>query len=161
MTLRKPARIHPGRPPRLDIIHQRYSEPLWYLTLTTWNRKPWLAEQTIQDAVIAFSNTGVAAGRAFLGRYVLMPDHAHLFVQLSRDESLGTWVKAFKATLAKAANRTGRSWQPGFFDHLIRSNESYDEKWNYVRENPMRAGLVDCSENWPYQGEPVPLTLMA
>ena len=32
--------------------------------------------------------------------------------------------------------------QEGFFDHLLRSYESYAQKWEYVRENPVRAGLV-------------------
>ena len=30
----------------------------------------------------------------------------------------------------------------GFFDHVLRNGESYGEKWKYVRENPVRAGLV-------------------
>ena len=34
-----------------------------------------------------------------------------------------------------------------------RSDESYSQKWNYVRENPVRAGLVKSVEDWPYQGE--------
>ena len=44
-------------------------------------------------------------------------------------------------------------WQRGFFDHLLRSAESYGQKWNYVRENPVRAGLVAQPEDWPYAGE--------
>jgi putative transposase len=39
------------------------------------------------------------------------------------------------------------------FDHVLRSDESYDEKWNYVKENPVRAGLVQIASEWPYQGE--------
>jgi hypothetical protein len=38
-------------------------------------------------------------------------------------------------------------------DHLLRSDESYAEKWNYVRENPVRAGLAQSAEDWPYAGE--------
>jgi len=41
----------------------------------------------------------------------------------------------------------------GFFDHLIRNTESYAQKWDYVRENPVRAGLVSTAEKWKYQGE--------
>ena len=37
-------------------------------------------------------------------------------------------------------------------DH--RSAESYEEKWHYVRENPVRANLVSKWEDWPYRGEP-------
>jgi putative transposase len=44
-------------------------------------------------------------------------------------------------------------WQPGFFDHVLHTDESYAQKWNYVRENPVRAGLVVRWEEWPYQGE--------
>ena len=39
------------------------------------------------------------------------------------------------------------------FDHILRNDESYAEKWNYVRDNPVRAGLVELAENWPYHGE--------
>jgi len=44
-------------------------------------------------------------------------------------------------------------WQRGFFDHLIWSDESYSEKWNYVQQNPVRAGLVRDADEWPFQGE--------
>jgi putative transposase len=50
-------------------------------------------------------------------------------------------------------------WQREFFDHILRSNESYAEKWNYVRENPVRAGLVQSADDWPYAGEIETLTL--
>lgn len=46
-------------------------------------------------------------------------------------------------------------WQPGFFDHLLRNDESYAGKWEYVRENAVRHGLVSDSTAWPYQGEVV------
>jgi len=61
-----------------------------------------------------------------------------------------------KQALAKAGELSttqGQVWQEGFFDHVLRSDESYAEKWNYVRQNPVRAGLVARAEEWPYQGE--------
>jgi hypothetical protein len=33
-------------------------------------------------------------------------------------------------------------WQEEFFDHLLRPAESYSQKWDYVKENSARAGLV-------------------
>ncbi len=44
-------------------------------------------------------------------------------------------------------------WQREFFDHVLRSSESYSEKWNYVRDNPVRAGLVVSAEGWALAGE--------
>jgi REP element-mobilizing transposase RayT len=48
-------------------------------------------------------------------------------------------------------------WQRRFFDHVLRNDESYAQKWNYVRENPVRAGLVAKAEDWPYAGEIIPI----
>ena len=58
--------------------------------------------------------------------------------------------------MAKAMGREKTSeplWQRGFFDHVLRSEESYGQKWNYVRDNPIRAGLVANADGWPYAGE--------
>ena len=44
-------------------------------------------------------------------------------------------------------------WQREFFDHILRSDESYSQKWNYVRDNPVRAGLASTADEWKYAGE--------
>ena len=43
-------------------------------------------------------------------------------------------------------------FQAGGFHHRLRDGESYGEKWQYVRENPVRQGLVERPEDWPYCG---------
>ncbi|MEY4488252.1 MAG: hypothetical protein RIQ79_760 [Verrucomicrobiota bacterium] len=48
------------------------------------------------------------------------------------------------------AKKTGVRWQPDFFEHRLRTDESYDEKVFYVRMNPVRKGLVAHPEDWPY-----------
>jgi len=52
---------------------------------------------------------------------------------------------------------TTRLWQREFFDHVLRSEESYAQKWEYVRQNPVRAGLTTRADDWPFQGEIHPL----
>jgi len=37
--------------------------------------------------------------------------------------------------------------------YVLRSDESVSEKWQYIRQNPVRAALVNDPEDWPYQGE--------
>jgi hypothetical protein len=39
------------------------------------------------------------------------------------------------------------------YDHILRNKKSYEEKWAYVRENPVRKGLVKTAAEWPWQGE--------
>lgn len=78
-----------------------------------------------------------------------MPDHIHLFVAGSVEFDLGIWIRGLK----RAVDPRPGTWQPGFFDHILRSNASYDEKWNYVYDNPVRAGLVGEAGDWPFAGE--------
>ena len=66
--------------------------------------------------------------------------------------TLSSWIGGLKRAM-RVALKWPRLWQPGFFDHVLRSDESYAEKWNYVRNNPVRAGLVRTTDEWPYQGE--------
>jgi REP element-mobilizing transposase RayT len=86
-----------------------------------------------------------------------MPDHLHVFAGFGRESmSVSSWIKSLKNAISKTlTNATFASphWQKGFFEHVIRSEESYDQKWNYVRDNPVRAGLVRSSEDWPFAGE--------
>ena len=75
-----------------------------------------------------------------VGRFVVMPDHLHLFVRGGADFNLAQWVNGLKRAISVALGATKKRplWQPGFFDHVLRNDESYSQKWEYVRENPVR-----------------------
>jgi len=99
-----------------------------------------------------------------MGRYVIMPDHVHFFCSAELDgKTLPTFMQAWKQwsskRLARELGFSGPIWQEEFFDHVLRSSESYSQKWVYVKENPVRAGLVAGAEDWPWQGEIDPLVL--
>ena len=49
-----------------------------------------------------------------------------------------------------AARRTGVVWQRNYFDHRIRPDEGLQMKTDYIRQNPVRAGLVDTPDAWPH-----------
>jgi putative transposase len=69
-----------------------------------------------------------------------MPDHVHLFVRGNLDFALTHWVRLLKRELSSVIPIERPHWQKGFFDHLIRNSESYAEKWEYVRANPVSRG---------------------
>jgi len=66
---------------------------------------------------------------------------------------LDGWVTYWKSQFTKANGRGPRLWQPRQWDTRLRVGESYVDKWEYVRHNPVRHGLVERAEDWPYQGE--------
>jgi len=54
--------------------------------------------------------------------------------------------------IAKALQIATPIWQADYFDRYLRTSESYSEKWDYVDQNALRAGLVERVEDWPYRG---------
>jgi len=92
-----------------------------------------------------------------VGRYVLMPDHIHLFCvpQESEASDLTNWVKYWKSIASRRwpFREEQPIWQKSFWERQLRSEESYEQKWEYVSLNPQRKGLVRLAEDWPYQGE--------
>jgi putative transposase len=119
-------------------------------------REAILDNPEIHQAFIDFAK-GAIPRRVQVGRYMLMPDHLHFFVAFSPEApTLSLWMKSLKNSLSKILRHRGAlspHWQKDFFDHVMRSEESYHEKWNYVVMNPVRAGLVVNSSDWPYQDE--------
>ena len=142
------------RPPRLPRIFA--TGPLYFVTFCTRERQQFLAKDEVHTAFVLFGKRAKDNFNVAVGRYVIMPDHVHLFVRGDCNFKLGPWIGALKQALAKAAmlsRAKAQIWEEGFFDNILRSNESYSQKWNYVRENPVRAGLVKSAADWPYQGE--------
>ncbi len=190
-------------PPRLPILFQRSDAPLYFVTFNTLLKRPLLANDAVHAAFRNYAARGLEFNVA-TGRYVLMPDHVHVFVRIGRDMTLRRWESGLKQCLGKVLTQLGNEpisvpvrgvgsalcadgratgstlhqdraigstlhlnqaagtapqsklksfWQPGFFDHLLRRDESYAQKWDYVWRNPVRAKLVAKPKDWPYQGE--------
>jgi REP element-mobilizing transposase RayT len=115
-----------------------------------------LDNRDIHERFVEFATEGANRG-TWVGSYVLMPDHLHVFVVIDDERlTLSGWIKSLKNALSKilrARNVCAPHWQKDFFDHVLRSGESYSAKWDYVRNNPVRAGLVESYEEWPYLGQ--------
>jgi REP element-mobilizing transposase RayT len=143
---------------RLDRIDVRH--PIYFITANVAKRRQILTHPHLHDAFVRFALAGPEHG-AWIGRYVLMPDHCDLFLAYDDQRiALSIWAKSFKNALSFAWRQrqvAAPHWQKGIFDHVLRSDESATEKWNYVRDNPVRAGLVARSEDWPFAGEIFPL----
>ena len=141
------------RPPRLKRIYN--NAPLYFVTFCTQDRQPLLAFESVHQEFRKASERISPSGNA-VGRYVIMPDHIHVFLRIGTGGQMGLAVKCLREAITKRLRQDQAAmlvWQPGFFDHVMRSGESYAEKWAYVRANPVRAGLCAHAEDWPYQGE--------
>jgi REP element-mobilizing transposase RayT len=151
----------PSRPNRdhLRRLHQIWiPHPVIFLTLCTAARRPLLTRPGIPEILVqAWLALPRTCGWS-IGRYVVMPDHVHCFASAGPEAkplsaAMRDWKKWTARHLVAALGVDPPIWQPEFFDHLLRSAPSYAEKWDYVRQNPVRAGLVARPEDWPHAGE--------
>ncbi len=78
---------------------------------------------------------------------LLMPDHVHLLAGFPTDPGLTKVVTDWKRYVAR---QHGIAWQRDFFEHRIRQDESFGQKADYIRMNPVRAGLTADPDEWPY-----------
>ncbi len=141
VTRRKPAsgvRIDLGQP------------TIVFVTVCTQNRAPWLAQPCAHELL----KEAWSESEAWLvGYYLLMPDHVHFFCA-PRDLkiTLDRWVSYWKRLFTIKAGNPAWQWQSHKWDTRLRRSESYQDKWIYIRENPLRKGLVQTPEEWPHQG---------
>jgi len=126
-----------------------------YVTVCTAKRRSILDHNYIHELLV--EEAWPKANHWMVGRYGLMPDHIHLFCSPSVENAVTVkrWVAYWKSYASNHwPTRTKRPiWQQDCWDRQLRSGESYDEKWAYVKENPVRHGLVESAKDWPYQGE--------
>ncbi len=127
---------------------------IYFVTVCTKDRRQVLASDAVHAVLLGAWREATWFA---VGRYAIMPDHVHLFCTPAvwPPESLARWVSCWKSLAARrwpTADGT-KLWQRDFWDRQLRSGDSYSDKWNYVKNNPVRAGLVDRGEAWKYQGE--------
>jgi putative transposase len=142
---------------RLPHLTPFADEPIVFVTVVTHDRLPLLACNSAHDGLrTVWAASHNQYGWA-VGRYVVMPDHVHFFARGARGaKQLSQWMQAWKSlssrALATNLHVPPPIWQRDYFDRFLRSSDNYSEKWNYVRENPVRKGLIASADAWPWQG---------
>lgn len=94
---------------------------------------------------------------------IVMPDHVHLLLKPNATESekefsLGKILKGIKGYSAREINKfrgsKGALWLDESYDRIVRDYDEYLEKWNYIRDNPVRAELCQHPEDYAFLWEP-------
>src|SRR6202030_3546597 len=110
---------------RLDRVFA--PSPIYFVTACTFKRRSILASGNVHHAFRQFATLAEDRG-AYIGAYVMMPNHIHLFVSLDQDMRLSVRMKSLKNSLSRTLRTLlipSPHWQKGFFDHVLRSSESY------------------------------------
>jgi len=87
-------REYPKLPPRLRWIFAH--NPLFFVTFCTYGRRKLLGSDAVHAAFVTFATHANSQHSIAVGRYVIMPDHVHLFVRGPDDFQVGPWVGRLK-----------------------------------------------------------------
>jgi REP element-mobilizing transposase RayT len=131
--------------------------PLVFFTTCTYQRRKILAAPEYERILREIWQCSADHDGWWTGNYILMPDHLHLFARPEIGaRRIAGWVQMWKSVssrrIAAALSIKTPIWQAAYFDRYLRSSENYTEKWHYVEQNAVRAGLVATVEEWPYRG---------
>jgi REP element-mobilizing transposase RayT len=111
-------------------------------------QNPEIAE-TIQSALLHFDGE-----RYRLLEWCIMPNHVHVMIETLPDHHLADIVHSWKSFTANKCNAIlgleGTFWQREYYDRYIRSDNHYSEICEYIRYNPVKAGLAKAPEEWPW-----------
>jgi len=138
------------RKPASGVLISLAEPTIVFVTVCSEKREPWVAQPRVHEFVRAAWSDAQAW---LVGYYLLMPDHIHFFCAPHDTAfTLDTWIKYWKRRFSIRANCEQWKWQEHKWDRRLRRQESYTEKWEYIRQNPARKGLVANADDWPYQG---------
>ena len=151
---------------RLDQIFVR--TPIYFVTTCTNNRRAILAKQSVHQAFVRFAEKGAQRG-AWVGTYVLMPDHLHALTDSAlKPSKILQYINGIisrrvidhlkehghNASLRKLKRESGaRGHQYSLWAHHsnafpVFSEDMFMQKVNYIHQNPVRAAMVERAEDY-------------
>jgi len=151
MDDRPPRRRHPHHFD--DAKYEVLWEPVWFTSCTRGNRPILTRGEAPAVLVDAMTECATATGCALIA-WCIMPDHVHLLACVSQEG--GNVRRLAERTRQISGYRLSRLgleapiWHRDIWDHHVRGHESLDSVVAYILGNPVRAGLCERQDEWPY-----------
>ena len=125
----------------------------YHLVLSTYGAVPLLAStNVVRTCLSRLQDVSERHGFQVLA-YCFMPTHLHLLILGGENSRLLPFVKHFKQTSSHdCRGDASQLWQRSFYDRTLRREEDLEEVARYIWDNPVRAGLVDDWERFPFSG---------
>jgi putative transposase len=143
---------HPTRNTRPEPIPG--SSRVFFATTKTSMGRRLLQSERNAMLLVDVLRLNVAAGKFQLHECVVMPDHLHLLMTLPGDTTMEKTMQLIKGgfsyRLKKEFGYQGEVWQRGFSEIRISDGQSFMQHREYIVQNPVKRGLVDTAERYPY-----------
>jgi putative transposase len=135
---------------------------LHFITCSCYQRRPWLDSAPRRDLFLKILEEVRKEHRFVVLGYVVMPEHFHLLMSEPQIGDPSTAMQSVKQMYAQRVIPRHRShdpakrskpapiWQPRFYDFNVYTERKRIEKLRYMHWNPVKRGLVDEPEQWPW-----------
>ena len=127
---------------------------IFFVTTKTSMGRCLLQSERNAGLLIDVLRSHVAAQKFKLHDFVIMPDHVHLLLTVEDGMTIEKAVQLIKGTfsyrLTKEFGHLGEVWQRGFSEVQVLNRESFMQHRTYIAMNPVKAGFVDSSGQYPY-----------
>src|ERR1700680_3224653 len=124
----------------------------FFITTVTWQRTPLFRHTQSAQLMMDVLEHYREQKRYALHEFAIMPDHLHLLLTPALEISLERAVQLIKGGFSYRLGKAKRGlvWQESFTNHRIRDEQDCARHAEYIRMNPVRAGLAERPESYPY-----------
>ena len=130
------------------------SKRTFFVTSNTLGQRPFLQSDRMARLLLDVLQTNRKLERLLLHEFVIMPNHFHLLltpaVHVSLEKVMQYVKGGFSYRVKKELNLNVPIWQASFTNHRVRGAADYNHHRTYIWDNPVKAGLVECPERFPY-----------
>ncbi len=150
---------YPRRPNRLRLRGFDYAaKGTYFLTICTRNKRLVFSDKRIRR--IVFDTARIIEKQ--IGVHIIamsvMTDHVHLIIHNAGGNAatLGDFVRSYKSRIYRECRKEfglkKSFWQRYYYDHIVRDQRDFEEKFQYVVNNPIKAGLTqrECDPEYVY-----------
>ena len=136
--------------------HWELEEAVYFITFNTWEK----LELTPEARQVVFNSCKFFDKQRYqLFCLVVMPDHVHILIQPLRKFDDEFWslsnilhsIKSYSSKeIPKVMKHIGTIWQDERYDRIVRDEREFKEFWEYIRQNPVKAGLSNTPEEYHF-----------
>jgi len=126
----------------------------YFVTIGAYQKTPYFQNEQLIAMVLPILQKVSTQFKFSIADYCFMPDHLHLLLVGEETSSLKDFVRVFKqrSSFYFRQKQNAPLWQPSYYDHILRKEESLKGVARYILENPVRKGLVDNFKKYAFLG---------
>jgi putative transposase len=126
----------------------------YFVTTSAWQNQALFQSKRCADLFLTTLFAYRDQSKFLVHEFVLMPNHAHILLTLCSNVTLERAVQLIKGGFSFRAGKDlgikREIWQRGYVDHRIRDYQDYMHHREYIRQNPVKAHLVEAPDEYPY-----------